>query len=93
MNSSKPKNGDRLHRPKPFLKIAPGGPIQSLINRARRGLAPPSLIEPPTNHQLARRGRWCLSPPVRARAVIFILAGVAPFATWRSTVPVFLPFC
>ena len=48
-----------------------------LINGARRGLAPPSLIEPLTNHQPARRGRWCLSPRVRARAVIFILAGVA----------------
>ena len=44
---------------------------------ARRGLAPPSLIEPLTNHQPARRGPWCLSPRVQARVVIFMLAGVA----------------
>jgi len=48
-----------------------------LINRACRGLAPPSLIEPLTNHQPARRGRWCLSARVQARIVIFMLAGVA----------------
>jgi len=53
---------------------------------ARRGLAPPSLIEPPTNYQPGSSWTVVPVPPARALAAIFMLAGVA-LGDMPSTVP------